>query len=280
VKKVIYTTLTVIYRLIVFSLLTLFTQVGGIIYLLSLLPFLFIKIKNKWLLKLGRIVSFIVLYAIGTAWVIPAIAKTNGRVPLPVFSSPHLKPAIKITWLLNRHYVRKELKTLAEETSKTMAGKHEGLVTYYLEAGFPFINGYPLWPHITHDDGKKLDLAFYYHSPGNEELQKHGSPSPVGYGVCEDPRPGEVNQPQMCAQQGFWKYIVMSEIMPQDKKLEYIFDEKKTRELLLQFINNPNIDKIFIEPHLKQRLKLKSPKVRVHGCHTVRHDDHIHITMK
>ena len=33
-------------------------------------------------------------------------------------------------------------------------------------------------------------------------------------------------------------------------------------------------------PHLKARLGLNSNKVRFHGCHAVRHDDHFHVQLK
>ena len=42
-------------------------------------------------------------------------------------------------------------------------------------------------------------------------------------------------------------------------------------------LKNSNTHKIFIEPHLKQRLGIKNQKVRFHGCGAVRHDDHIHL---
>ena len=35
-------------------------------------------------------------------------------------------------------------------------------------------------------------------------------------------------------------------------------------------------DNIFIEPHLKNRLKIGNNRIRFHGCKAVRHDDHIH----
>ena len=47
-----------------------------------------------------------------------------------------------------------------------------------------------------------------------------------------------------------------------------------------QQIQNKAIKKIFIEPHLKTRWGLKNyQKIRYHGCHAVRHDDHIHVQL-
>lgn len=45
------------------------------------------------------------------------------------------------------------------------------------------------------------------------------------------------------------------------------------------FAERPVIGKLFIEPHLKTRLKLTSNKIRFHGCQAVRHDDHMHVQM-
>jgi len=58
------------------------------------------------------------------------------------------------------------------------------------------------------------------------------------------------------------------------------FSEKGTKLLLERIIEFHPIEKIFIEPHLKQRLNLDHPKIRYHGCGAVRHDDHIHIQVK
>ena len=63
------------------------------------------------------------------------------------------------------------------------------------------------------------------------------------------------------------------------KSDNYIFDEKSTAILIKQITRSDVIKKIFIEPHLKTRLYLKSNKIRFHGCHAVRHDDQIHIQM-
>lgn len=46
------------------------------------------------------------------------------------------------------------------------------------------------------------------------------------------------------------------------------------------FANDSRVGKIFIEKHLEERLRLSShSKIRQAGCHSVRHDDHIHIQL-
>ncbi|WP_326494137.1 hypothetical protein [Ensifer sp. SL37] len=37
------------------------------------------------------------------------------------------------------------------------------------------------------------------------------------------------------------------------------------------------IEKIFVEPHLAQRLGVEAGSIRFQGCRAARHDDHIHM---
>ena len=72
----------------------------------------------------------------------------------------------------------------------------------------------------------------------------------------------------------------MAKFVPQGNKANFTFDGARTKELVILFASNPAIEKIFIEPHLKERLKLNSEKIRFHGCQAVRHDDHLHVQLK
>ncbi len=69
----------------------------------------------------------------------------------------------------------------------------------------------------------------------------------------------------------------MERIVPQHNKQDYIFDAERTAALVNILAANKRVEKIFIEPHLKRRLGLSSPKIRFHGCQAVRHDDHVHV---
>ena len=42
-------------------------------------------------------------------------------------------------------------------------------------------------------------------------------------------------------------------------------------------LHDPGVQKILIEPHLKERLQLQSSKVRFQGSRAARHDDHVHV---
>lgn len=105
-------------------------------------------------------------------------------------------------------------------------------------------------------------------------------PSFIGYGVCEEPEEGELNQPDVCAKKGFWQYSLLRDIVPQGGKDKFRFDNRRTRAMIDEFASYADVGKIFIEPHLRARLGLTSSKVRFHGCQAVRHDDHIHVQLR
>jgi hypothetical protein len=214
-----------------------------------------------------------------TFLIVPVIAKPLGRVPLPLTETNHLQPLNILTCFLNRNYVRPELKQTAFEVANQMNDKFPGTTTNYLDANFPFIDKFPLIPHLSHNDGKKLDLSFCYRDNKTNEPTNE-CPSFIGYGICEEPRPNEKNTADFCADKGYWQYSFMTKVISQDNKQDLTFDSDKTRELVNLFATQPTIGKIFIEPHLKTRLNLTSDKIRFHGCQAVRHDDHIHIQLK
>jgi hypothetical protein len=270
-----------ILRTLVFIILTILTQVGGVIYLLSLLTHAFIDRKTgRKISRVGlKFGSFLLLYLLSTFLIVPVLARPFGRVALPITESGHLQPLNIITCLLNRHYVRPELKEATLAVAKQMNARYPGTVINYLDANFPFINKFPLIPHLSHNDGKKLDLAFLYID------QKSGSPSDeapsiIGYGVNEEPAANEINMPGQCALNGSWQYSFMSKIIPQGKKADFVFDAIRTKAVVNLFVSEKEVGKIFIEPHLKTRLKLTSDKIRFHGCQAVRHDDHIHVQLR
>ena len=270
--------LKVFKTLVMVLLLTLLTQVGGIIYLVYLLSYRWINRlghtrKWNWVLKP---VLFAGIYVLLTLTVIPWTAQYFGRVPLPVAADPHLQPLNPVTWLLNRHYVSPVLKDVTTKAASKLSKHYPATVLYYLDANFPFVDGFPLLPHLSHNDGKKLDLAFYYLN-AHDRSRASKTPSFIGYGVFVDPVKGEIDQPSRCEELGHWQYTFMQRLVPQGNKADYVLDQDRTKAMINFFTLDERIKKIFLEPHLKTRMGLASPKIRYHGCHSVRHDDHIHI---
>lgn len=264
--------------ILMFAFLTLVTQVGGIIYLLSLLIFWLVRTRvssRLWRIALLPVL-FLVMYALALVVVVPMIAKQYGRVPLP-WSGP-LKPETIFTCIMNRHYAHPDLKRLAMESTAKMEQAFPGTKVKYLDANFPFYNGFPLFPHLSHNDGRKLDIGLFYMDTSGNQLDD--TPSPIGYGVFVDPRPGDEDYLRICEGKGFWQYGAMAKIISQDEKKNYRLDSKRQKAFIDILTADKRLQILLIEPHLKARMKLTSSKIRFHGCHAVRHDDHIHIQVR
>jgi hypothetical protein len=261
--------------------LTVLTQIGGVVLLLSAIssPSVTKKISNAVIRSATKILLFVALYLIATFAIVPWTAPLVGRVPLPMLLAKNLQPAKMATVLLNRNYVNPSLRDAAFNVAEHMNKKYPGTTINYLDANFPFINKFPLFPHRSHNDGKKLDVSFQYND-SNTDLMTSNVPSWIGYGICEEPRKGEDNVPVFCEQKGYWQYNLLRKAVSQRNKKYFMFNEERTRELVVAFASENAIGKIFIEPHLKTRLRLTSNKIRFHGCAAVRHDDHIHVQLK
>ncbi|WP_347922646.1 hypothetical protein [Pontimicrobium sp. SW4] len=254
--------LKIIGHILFVVLLTILTQVGGLIWLITIITSSKIKKKKR--------LVFPLLYLTFNILIIPPIAKLFGRERLPVFSE-NVKPRNWVYPLLFRNYVNPNLKNLLFEDSS----KNEINITY-LDANFPFINGFPLLPHLSHNDGKKIDISFMYLDKEGKPTNK--KPSVSGYGFFSNSEDNYSNS--TCLEKGYWqydypKYLTFGTIN------ELALDEKVTKKLIQNLIASPITQKIFIEPHLKQSLGLSNEsKIRFHGCGAVRHDDHIHLQIK
>ena len=260
-------------RCVIFLILTVLTQIGGVIYLLAIL---FSKIFG-FQKKLATLVVFIVAYSAATFATI-YIAPVFGRQAVPCFVSEiaNLKTTHPMYCVLNRNYVAGDLALLLDKASTAVAQKYEGTQTLVLDANFPFFTGFPLLPHLSHDDGRKVDLAFYYQDGKGGYLPGYMS-SPIGYWGYTQPSSG-VNLP--CTNfnsslslrwdfnflQGFWR--------------DYRIEPQRTAYLLNWLVSEGQqygIEKVLLEPHLKARLGLGSDLIRFQGCRAARHDDHIHL---
>lgn len=252
-------------HLIIILLLTAITQVGGLIWVLTCLFCFLLKKKKRFI--------FPMLYIICNVFIVPPIAKSLGREPLPVFSK-ELKPRNWMYPLLFRNYVNPILKTELKNSAKQL--HKSGIKITYLDANFPFIKGFPLLPHLSHNDGKKIDIAFMYLDKSENPTDK--KPSVSGYGIYINPKNN--NTASDCLEKGYWQYD-FTKYLTLGKINHLSLDKKNTTFLIKQLLLNKYTEKIFIEPHLKQTLGFQSEsKIRFHGCKAVRHDDHIHLQIK
>ncbi|RNC88517.1 MAG: hypothetical protein ED555_12825 [Allomuricauda sp.] len=262
----------IVLHILIIGLLTIVTQIGGIVYLISL----FLVKRNtrrKWLKSVG---VFSGIYLFATFLIVPIVAPFFGREKIK--ESEVVKAHSFFYKLANRNYVRPELNKAIQRIATEFDRKNNGIQLVYLDANFPFIDKFPLLPHLSHNDGKKIDVSLVYKEKNGQLTNK--KPSVSGYGAFENPTSSEYDQLAVCKKKGHWhydfpKYLTFGNI---NKDIE--FSIMGTRQLANLIVDQREIGKLFIEPHLKTRLNLTSGKVRFHGCQAVRHDDHIHFQLK
>lgn len=248
-------------HILIITVLTALTQVGGLIWLVSLI----VSKQRTW----KKRYIFPVTYLIFNLILIPPVASYFGREQLPWFNT-HLAPRNWFYPLAFRNYVKPELKSILFESSKT-----SGIKITYLDANFPFIDKFPLLPHLSHNDGKKIDISFMYLDKNGKKTNK--KPSTSGYGAYADSKNPTSNS---CLNNGHWQYDFTKHItFGIDKELK--LDKTSTKTLIKSLLSKAETQSIFVEPYLKQNLKLHNEyRIRFHGCQAVRHDDHIHLQIK
>ncbi len=241
-------------QFLIIGLLTVVTQIGGLAWALALLA------RRRWL-------AFALIYAAlsaATLWIAPL----TGRVPLPCLGEAALKVQTPLYCMLNRQYVVPELKAALEDHAAAMQQAHPGTQVRVLDANFPFLDGFPLLPHLSHHDGRKADLAFYYRKDGT--YQPGLVRSPLGYFAFEE-GPTEC-MPSWSSMR--WDMRWVQALWP-----DHPLDAPRMRTTLQLLSEDARIGKVFIEPHLVQSLGVSSPKIRFQGCRAARHDDHIHLQL-
>lgn len=235
--------------------LTLLTQLGGLAWLIALF--------FKW-----RLPVFLAAYlALSVSAVF--VAPMFGRVALDCHGSGPLAVQSWFYCAFNRHYVEPEMRDVLRDLAADMNSAHPGTTTLVLDAGFPFIDGFPLLPHLSHDDGGKADIAFYYRD-GKGGYLPGRTKSPLGYFAFEQGQ-------SACPDRFFdlrWNLHWLQPVWP-----DWDIEPLRMRHALDWLIADPRVGKVFIEPHLAARLSVSADKLRFQGCAAARHDDHIHIQL-
>jgi hypothetical protein len=250
--------------------LTVLTQVGGVIYAFALWAR-----RHAALARLPVALVFAALYAVSW-WPIERIAALTGRASIPCIERGGLSSSA-FSCVLHRHYADAELVSIASRLATDVGQRFPGTSTRTLDGNFPFFDGFPLPPHLSHDDGEKLDLAFHYTRDG--VYQRGALGSPIGYWKFEFPHDGE---PDACAGRDGalrWRMDWFAPLTRRDLAL----DAERTRFALRWLASEGaerGIGKIFVEPHLAQRLNVRGVAIRFQGCQAARHDDHVHIQLR
>ncbi|MBI1685646.1 hypothetical protein [Caulobacter hibisci] len=253
--------------------LTVLTQVGGLILLLTA----WVARLRRWPVGLS-LLTFLAVYGLATAVVVPPLAKLGGRDRLPclVGKGETYGAVNPLLCMLNRNYARPEARTALAALAGHMAEAYPATVTRYLDAGFPFFDGFPLPPHLSHRDGLKVDLAYLYRERSGAPVSD-GTASPIGYWAYEGPKSGEARP---CA--GYrranlrWDFDVLQPLATRRA------DPVRTAEMLRWLTTEGRafgVKKILLEPHLKARWAPDVDMIRFQGCRAARHDDHLHLEL-
>lgn len=262
---------------LLFMILTALTQVGGLAYLLGLAVGRIPRLRRSTAVhrRAAIAAATVAIYAVMTILLVPPLAQSMGRVQLPCAtgSDEPVVAATSLTCALNRGYVRKEVRDLVATLASELQQRFPRSQVTTLEGNFPFIDGFPLLPHLSHRDGRKIDIAYFYRDADGTPVS-HGSPSFLGYFIYEQPRAGE---PVPCA--GRWTPLRWDFDWLQPAAPHWQIDQERTAWMLQWLKDQPRVSRIFIEPHLAQRLGVAGGKVRFQGCRAARHDDHIHVDM-
>jgi hypothetical protein len=239
--------------LIAFALLTGLTQIGGLVLAGA------VGATRVWRLGAWKGLGlFCLLYGAATLVVVPALAPVFGRVPLSC-SGDAYQPQSLFYCATNRHYVRPVVRQALDRVAARMSAQFPGSVVSFLDAGFPF-DLMPMPPHLSHGDGRKIDLALFYQG------RDAGGVWALGYWAF--PRPPA----RTCAKDGLFRWH-MSWLQPHLPA--HALDEVRTKALVAAILaEKPR--RVFLEPHLVTTLGVVDDRIVFAGCHAARHDDHVH----
>lgn len=247
--------------------LTLLTQIGGALLLLCICAGRLLRWRH-----LATAGVFAVAYAGSTLLIVPPLAALGGRVPLPCENEPLRANALYC--VLNRNYVTPRMRDLAEALAADLAKQRPGTITVALDANFPFLDGFPLVPHFSHDDGRKLDFAYFY-AASDGQYQPGATRSPLGYWAFEQPGAGEATKCPAEWLTARWDMTFLQPLLP-DLPLE----SDRTRAALSWLVTKGRqfgVERVFVEPYLAARLGVTSSTLGFQGCRAARQDDHMHV---
>jgi len=221
-----------------------------------------------------------VVYAFCLTAVVPLAARAVGRVPMPCFATKTqpIGPLNIGTCLLARNYVVPSARDASVRAARQVAETSPGTVVRYLDAGFP-LGLVPMLPHLSHDDGRRIDFAFLHTDASGEPVD--GARWFLGYW-------GYVpSNSTRCADSGWRSVRIRGRTVRYHLRwdmdwlqlwvLDRPLDGERSRSMLKTFAADPGVRSILLEPSLHRAIGAPN-KMRANGCSVARHDDHFHVT--
>ena len=213
----------------------------------------------------------LVLYSVVWVGLMPLGAQASGRVALPCTSwSGPLRPHSLFYCAAGRNYVHPALASAVTEASADLHHTDPSFVVRYLDGGFPVGLGFPLLPHLSHGDGRRLDLMLQYALPDGTPTSGNGSP--IGYWGYSAPTGAAACPPRWLDLR--WDFTPLQPLLAR-----HPLHNERSQRLMRRLLADQRIQKVLLEPHLKRRLGLGEDRVRFQGCSAARHDDHVHVQL-
>jgi len=235
---------------------------------------------------------------VGSVYATTHIAPAFGRVALTCDANSEKNYVVMhplYCWF-NRNYVTPVNRNMIDALGNDLNKQFPDTKLPVLDANFPFIDGFPLLPHLSHDDGRKVDFAFFYQDNGGNYLPGVMR-SPIGFWAFEEPNADET---QPCFGRNDWITMRWDMGFLQPLWPDYELEDERMQFMLSWFANRTlgsglvdfdyeqslnvgygyAIEKVLLEPHLKERYEGNSDVLRFQGCRAARHDDHIHVQIQ
>ncbi|MDZ4776299.1 MAG: hypothetical protein SGJ23_05880 [Alphaproteobacteria bacterium] len=193
-----------------------------------------------------------------------------GLVRLPCRSEANLKAAHSNYCTLDRNWVTPRAHAVMRDVGAKVAAEHPGAVVHYMEASWPSAVR-PMPPHLSHGDGRQIDVALFYESIAGTPQPR--PPTPSGYYAFEPMREGDVDPCAGAKRPG------NNKSPPPDRS--WRLDEQRTRTLIQALLADKRVRRLLLEPHLKARLGFANEaRIRFPGCNTLRHDGHVYVDVR
>jgi hypothetical protein len=190
-----------------------------------------------------------------------------GLVRLPCTSEPNLKAAHSRYCRQDRNWATPKAQAVMRDLADHVTKAHPGSVVHYMEASWPS-GKRPMPPHLSHGDGREIDLALFYETTDATPLPR--PPTSSGYYAFEPRRRSDADP---CA----------GRTRPGDNRdppanRSWRLDEARTKTLIRALLEDRRVRRLLLEPHLKTRLGFANEaRIRFPGCNTLRHDGHVHV---
>ena len=194
-----------------------------------------------------------------------------GLVSLPCDGSRPLEPVIDRYCRLDRHFVTPAAREALIAAARAVAARYPDEVLRFMDASGP-AGVVPFPPHLSHGDGRQIDLGLYYTDREGRPLA--GFPDTRLYGCLWPAEPARPGEPLACP--GGRAGPAEKPDPPANRP--WRLDDARTKALVEILVADRRVRRVLIEPHLERRLGLWGhPKLRFAGCQAARHDDHLHV---